>query len=83
VHITLPANALMHELHNAGSHPHRMPAILGVEDHEAWLGGTLEQARAALAPYPADLMLAYPVSTRVNTPRNNDPALIVPQSLKT
>jgi putative SOS response-associated peptidase YedK len=83
VHITLPANALMHELHNAGSHPHRMPAILRVEDHEAWLGGTLEQARGALAPYPADLMLAYPVSTRVNAPKNNDPTLIVPQSLKT
>jgi putative SOS response-associated peptidase YedK len=83
VHITLPANALMHDLHNAGNHPHRMPAILRVEDHEAWLGGTPQEARAVLAPYPADLMLAYPVSTRVNAPKNNDRTLIVPQSLKT
>ena len=31
---------------------------------------------AAWCAYPADRMSAYPVSTRVNSPRNDDPALI-------
>ncbi|HEV3182241.1 MAG TPA: SOS response-associated peptidase [Steroidobacteraceae bacterium] len=75
-HITMPANALMADIHNGGSHPHRMPAILRREDHEAWLKGTAAEARAVLAPYPADLMVALPVSTRVNSVRNNGPELI-------
>jgi putative SOS response-associated peptidase YedK len=77
-HITMPANELMTDLHNGGSHPHRMPAILRREDQEAWLKGTLAEARAVLAPYPADLMFARPVSTRVNSVRNNGPELIEP-----
>src|SRR5882762_11875870 len=48
VHITMPANALMADIHNTGNNPHRMPAILGAEDRDAWLNGTVEQARAAL-----------------------------------
>jgi putative SOS response-associated peptidase YedK len=77
-HITLPANELMADLHNTGSHPNRMPAILRVEDRETWLSGTPEQARAVLTPYPSDLMDAYEVSTRVNSVRNNSPELIEP-----
>lgn len=73
--ITLPANALMAQIHNSRQ---RMPAILRREDQEAWLMGTLDDARAALAPYPAELMVAYPVSTRVNSPRNDGPDLIAP-----
>jgi len=80
VHITMAANALMRDIHNTGNHPHRMPAILRAEDHDAWLRGTVEDARAALLPYPADLMVAYAVSTRVNAPKNNDPSLIKPLS---
>jgi putative SOS response-associated peptidase YedK len=77
-HITMPANELMADVHNGGSHPHRMPAILRREDHEIWLRGTPAEARAVLAPYPADLMLARPVSTRVNSVRNNGPELVEP-----
>jgi len=77
-HITMPANELMADLHNGGSHPHRMPAILRREDHETWLEGTIDEARAVLAAYPADLMLAYEVSPRVNSVRNNSPELIEP-----
>ena len=77
-HITMPANELMSDIHNGGNHPQRMPAILRREDHEAWLKGTTAEARAALAPYPADLMVAHPVSTRVNSVRNNGPELIEP-----
>jgi putative SOS response-associated peptidase YedK len=77
-HITMPANELLADVHNSGNHPHRMPAILRREDHEAWLKGTPAEARAVLAPYSADLMLARPVSTRVNSVRNNGPELIEP-----
>lgn len=77
-HLTLPANGLMADIHNAGIHPGRMPAILHREDQETWLRGSLEEARAVLAPYPADLMVAHAVSTRVNSVRNNGPELIEP-----
>ncbi|HYX73528.1 MAG TPA: SOS response-associated peptidase [Steroidobacteraceae bacterium] len=76
--ITMPANELMADIHNGGNHPRRMPAILRREDQDAWLKGTMAQARAALAPYPAQLMVAHPVSTRVNSVRNNGPELIEP-----
>jgi putative SOS response-associated peptidase YedK len=72
-HITLPANSLVGEIHNT---KHRMPAILEKADRAAWLSGTAEEAWATLTPYPDDLMVAWPVSTRVNTPRNNDAQLI-------
>ncbi|HYL02393.1 MAG TPA: SOS response-associated peptidase [Steroidobacteraceae bacterium] len=77
-HITLPANALLTDIHNAGNHPGRMPAILRREDIDIWLGGTAAQARAVLLPYRSDLMLAYQVSPRVNSVRNNSPELIEP-----
>jgi putative SOS response-associated peptidase YedK len=73
--ITMAANPLMAEIHNVKA---RMPAILAREDRDAWLAGSLDDARAALKPYPADLMVAWPVSTRVNTPRNNSAQLIEP-----
>ena len=76
VHITMPANDLMRHVHNTGNNPHRMPAILSREDCEVWLKGSAEEARAVLKPYDAGLMLAHEVTTRVNTPRNNDAALI-------
>jgi putative SOS response-associated peptidase YedK len=72
-HITVDANSLVGEIHNT---KHRMPAILKKADREAWLTGTSEQAWETLGPYPDDLMAAWPVSTRVNSPRNNDSTLI-------
>jgi putative SOS response-associated peptidase YedK len=77
-HITLPANELLADIHNTGSNPRRMPAILRREDHEVWLRGTPQEARALLAPYPSGLMVAYRVSTRVNSVRNNCAELIEP-----
>jgi hypothetical protein len=38
----------------------------------------LDTLVSPLTPYPDDLMVAWPVSTRVNTPRNNDAKLIEP-----
>jgi putative SOS response-associated peptidase YedK len=74
-HITLPANDIVGEIHNT---KHRMPAILEKADREAWLTGAPEEAWETLVPYPDDLMVAWPISTRVNKPQNNDPSLMEP-----
>jgi putative SOS response-associated peptidase YedK len=74
-HITVPANSLVGEIHNTKL---RMPAILEKADRDAWLTGTAEEAWETLTPYPDDLMVAWPVSTRVNAPKNNDATLIEP-----
>ncbi len=73
--ITMPGNELMRDIHNTGANPYRMPAILAEADQEAWLGGSAQEAHALLRPYPAELMVAWRVSTRVNSPRNDDPSL--------
>ena len=73
--ITLPANAMMAEIHNSKA---RMPAILPRTMHEVWLFGVPEAAGAALRAYPQESMLAYRVGTRVNSPKNNDEALLDP-----
>ena len=73
--ITTEANDMMAKLHD------RMPVILAEKDHAAWLDpknegkGTLQ---ALLKPYPPGEMLAYPVSTRVNNPKNDDQELLSP-----
>ena len=74
-HLTLPASRLLAEIHNT---QRRMPAILAREDREAWLEGTPEEAWAVLKPYPDEHLVAWPVSTRVNKPANDDAALIEP-----
>lgn len=50
------------------------------EDHQAWFRGDSAAAMACLQPYPDALMAAYPVSTRVNSPKNDEPDLIEPDS---
>jgi putative SOS response-associated peptidase YedK len=75
VHLTMPANHLLSEIHNT---QHRMPAILAREDRDAWLSGSPEEAWATLKPYPDEHMVAWPVSTRVNKPANDDAQLIEP-----
>ena len=84
--ITMPANALMAEIHNSKKRggkrvllapdARRMPAILTKEDQGIWLHGSMDDAFAALKQYPPDLMLAIPVSSRVNAVRQNEPELI-------
>jgi putative SOS response-associated peptidase YedK len=71
--VTMPANKLMTEIHNV---KHRMPAILCIEDRETWLTGSPEAAFAVIKQYPDTHLLTTPVSTRVNTPKNNDAKLI-------
>jgi Uncharacterized conserved protein len=72
--ITTDANATVRPLHE------RMAVILPPDAYEAWLEPTASpQALAALLrPAPDDLLIAYPVGTRVNSPNNDDPSLIAP-----
>jgi putative SOS response-associated peptidase YedK len=52
----------------------RMPVILPEEVHEAWLSGAV--GKEILVPYACEEMTAWPISTRVNSPLNNDPAIV-------
>jgi len=76
--ITLPGNRLMREIHNAGARPGRMPAILSVADFDKWLDSDAAEAHALLHAFASDAISAHPVSTKVNSPRNNDAGLIEP-----
>jgi putative SOS response-associated peptidase YedK len=53
----------------------RMPAILRPEDYDRWLSDE-PVPRELLRPFPAEMMTIWPVS-RVNTPKNDDPDLLV------
>ena len=76
--ITLPANALLRHIHNGASAPGRMPAILAPEQFDAWLAGAPQAALTMLHAYSPERMAAYPVSLKVNSPRNDGPELIEP-----
>jgi len=74
--ITVPANPLLAEVHNAKQ---RMPAILADGEHDSWLHGSPQQARLLLRPYSAQSMCAWKVSRRVNDPKlPNEARLIEP-----
>jgi putative SOS response-associated peptidase YedK len=72
--ITTGPNALMAELHD------RMPVILPQDLYGPWLDHQIEDVDALqgmLQPYPAEEMTAYPISTLVNSPRNENAECIV------
>jgi putative SOS response-associated peptidase YedK len=70
--ITTNANADMTGLHD------RMPLILDQADWPAWLGEAEGDRAALLRLAPDGTLRTWPVSTRVNAPRNNDAALLAP-----
>jgi putative SOS response-associated peptidase YedK len=57
-----------------------MPVILDHRDWAKWLGEEAAELDEVLAiakkGSPAERMTMHPVSNRVNTPRNDDPALL-------
>jgi putative SOS response-associated peptidase YedK len=60
-----------------------MPVILHPRDYDLWLDHEVQKAallQHLFHPYPADQMDAYPVSRWVNSPANDDPRCIQPQS---
>ncbi|WP_347259116.1 SOS response-associated peptidase [Methylocaldum sp.] len=73
--IVTVANPLMATIHD------RMPVILPPSTYDVWLDPKtpLETAKALLQPYAAEPMRLYPVSRRVNSPRNDDPSLVEPE----
>ena len=69
--ITCEANQLVNQIHD------RMPVIIAPTDYDRWLGPEIDP-RDLMKPFPAELMTMWPVSTRVNSPRNDDAALLDP-----
>jgi putative SOS response-associated peptidase YedK len=71
--IVTGANELMRTIHEC------MPVIVAPEDYARWLSDELQdpvEIGEMLVPYPAEEMRAYPVSTRVNSVKNDGPELI-------
>ena len=70
--LTTHANFLMKDIHE------RMPVIIPPEHYKTWLDPQLadvSKIQTLIGPYPEQLMEAYPVSTRVNSPMNDTPDL--------
>jgi putative SOS response-associated peptidase YedK len=76
--LTTEPNEMTQEIHD------RMPVIVGRDYYADWLdaarSGTLADC-SYLGPYPAGEMTAVPVSTHVNSAKNNDPACLTPVAL--
>ncbi|QJX79907.1 SOS response-associated peptidase [Priestia megaterium] len=66
--ITTKPNGVTKEVHD------RMPVILEEDVYDLWLNPQMndtEYLKSLLVPYPADRMKMYPVSTVVNSPKND------------
>jgi len=72
--ITTDANALMKTIHD------RMPVILPASAYDRWLDPDAkpETLQGLLCPYKAKDLDAYPVSTYVNSPKNQGPKCLEP-----
>lgn len=73
--LTTEANTMMRRLHD------RMPVILEPSAWDVWLDRDVEDAEAVrhlMVPADPALLDAYPVSTEVNSTRNNHDGLILP-----
>lgn len=73
--VTTAPNQFMSEIHD------RMPAILDEETVALWLDPATTEAESlqpVLTPSPGESLQAHPVSTRVNSYKNDDAGLIVP-----
>jgi putative SOS response-associated peptidase YedK len=73
--VTTRANALLAPIHD------RMPVVLDEGYWDTWLDPAVDDAgelESMLVPAPDDWFEIYPVSTRVNTPDNNDADLVKP-----
>jgi putative SOS response-associated peptidase YedK len=76
--LTTTPNQIVKPIHN------RMPVILHPKDYQIWLDpaeGKAEDFQPLLKPFPDDLLETYPVSTYVNSPKNNSPLCIQPGNL--
>ncbi|QBP42313.1 SOS response-associated peptidase [Paenisporosarcina antarctica] len=72
--LTTEPNDLMSTIHD------RMPVILKQQDEYNWLNPTVKNGddlKRFMVPLEDGLLEAYEVSDKVNSPKNNDPELIV------
>jgi putative SOS response-associated peptidase YedK len=53
-----------------------MPVILEPHDYSGWMDRGNEDPAALLKPFAAKTLELYPVSSAVNSPRNDSPACI-------
>jgi putative SOS response-associated peptidase YedK len=67
--ITVPANELVGTIHD------RMPTILHKQDFNRWLGPEPDP-HELLQPFPSEPLRMWPISTRVNSPMNDDEHLL-------
>ncbi|UII57563.1 SOS response-associated peptidase [Cytobacillus spongiae] len=66
--ITTTPNEVTEEIHD------RMPVILPADTYDLWLDPKNEDVtmlKSLLTPYPAEQMIKYPVSTLINSPKND------------
>lgn len=71
--LTTVANELMAGIHD------RMPVIIKPEHYDAWLDPQLTDTakiQPLIESYPSDRMETYPISTRVNSPKNDSPEIL-------
>jgi putative SOS response-associated peptidase YedK len=70
--ITTSANDVMRPIHD------RMPVVLEPEDWPVWLGETTGNPSVSLHPPAEEILQCWPISTKVNSPKNNDAMLLDP-----
>jgi putative SOS response-associated peptidase YedK len=70
--LTTRPNRLIAKIHD------RMPVVVPPERLESWLAGPPEEAVRLIAPVPDEVLEATPVSTRVNSVKNDDPECLRP-----
>ena len=70
--LTVAANPTITPYHD------RMPVIIPSDSYNRWLANIEPDPRDLLVPYPSGLMRMWPISTRINKPSNDDPAILDP-----
>ena len=70
--LTTEPNDLVEPIHD------RMPVVLPRDAESEWLSAGPDARKELCRPYPGDDLAADEISTRVNNPANDDPAVIEP-----
>jgi len=70
--ITTKANSILENIHG------RMPVILNPDDEKSWLQEDDEvRLKSLLKPYSSSFFDFYPISKAINSPKNNNPNVII------
>jgi len=71
--VTTEANELMAEIHNTNR---RMPVMLEKNEYDVWLEADADSAVGLIKSYRSDRMVAEPISSLLNNPGFDDPAIL-------